>query len=281
LTISPAIGYVLDLIEGFMWLFIVYIWLAGQCSWAEPIAAPKDELCDESLDSSTLEPLEAFQQARNAYLLGCHEASIGRFANLAARLKGIKEKEELYLRSLTFLGEVHYTLGDKESSLRAFDEALALNPDYQISILDHDPDAVALFELARVMVKKAPPPPLPPLPRLKALPVSGYLPFGIPQFAQERIGSGLLLGGIQLATAATSIGMYVYLSRNYQPDYSRAETREVNLIRFGVQWPVTVGFWATYLASHLQARKTWKQRRQVDAVSVGFDKNRIWVSGRF
>lgn len=240
-----------------------------------------DDVCTPMVLEESQSRDEHFEQARDAYIRGCHALALETFETL---IRDVPDPiDALHLKALVFLGEVAYKLGDRERSLEAFQTVLTFQPEYQISLIDHDPDAVSLFQLAKVLEKQKPDPVLPPPTTPTAVPTLPswtFAPFGVPQFKNGRPVAGAAHAVLQAAGASLSIGMFVHISKNWDRPYKPKEVQRANLLRFGVQWPATALFWGSYLASHLQARKAWKETQRVGPIAfdVRIQPDGAWVA---
>ena len=282
---SIAGNFHLGFKKALFWLFtILILYAAGQ-------QAPDEDPCvnwGEKGADQLGDAAARLDYSRDAYISGCHQQALVLFNELTSEWPGV-EGSKTHLKALSFLGEVKYKLGDREGSLLTFQGILEREPNYQISVLDHDPEAVSLFELAKALHEKTPPqpvtPPAPIVPKTPPkLPVYGYLPFGVPQFRQKKPGLGALHVGLQSTAAVASIGLHIYMTRKWSAPFRDAEVKQANILRYGVQWPITLVFWGSYLASHLQARTHWKNMHaSPPKVSVHLEGNPEFVvlSARF
>ena len=222
-------------------------------------AAPvgEDSPCDVDSGQEARSEKEALEYARKLYVSGCHVEALQLFRVLDTRYADAPASGT-HLKALSFLGEVQYKLGDREASMATFQRILRLEPDYQISVLDHDPGAVSLFNLAKVVAAQEQPKPVSTAPT-KGLPATMYLPLGVPQFNKGRPVLGAVYSTLQIASAATSIGVFIYMNKRWTAPFRKRDATQANMLRFGVQWPAPLLFWGTYLASHFQARNQWRR----------------------
>ena len=170
-------------------MFLVFMLLLFQTNDAFGDEVGED-VCAPIVIDSTASRTTVFNEARAAYMRGCHTAALSAFETFTSAPP--QPVDALHLKGLVFLGEVAYKIGDRERSLQSFQMVLDIQPDYKISLIDHDPEAVSLFNLARA------------LPRqnhsrnryriLKLQPHapchSGRTPFGIPQLRDGRVAQG-------------------------------------------------------------------------------------------
>lgn len=268
-----------------LWLFSILIFCAFAQDGTSTDPCARWDVTDPQADTAPLDPLE---HAREVYISGCPQRALLLFQDLTDNWSGEKADRN-QLKALAFLAEVKYKLGDREGSLLTFQRILAINPGYQISVLDHDPEAVSLFKLAQALRENEPPPPAPPpKPDVSSkplkLPAYGYLPFGTPQFKQRKPGLGALHATLQTTTAVASIGLHIHMARKWSAPFRATDVKQANVLRYGVQWPVTLVFWGSYLISHFQARKHWKNNPPTaPMVTVQFEGHREYfgVSTRF
>lgn len=165
--------------------------------------------------------------------------------------------------ALTYLAEIRYRQNALEVAEAVLRWLLDRDPEATMSPFHHPMEVVKFFETVRDKValeqqQKLLTPQLPPPS------VWSFMPLGIPQAHQGRTGAAVAYGGLQVALAATSIGLWVHLKRLDQPDnvpagWSRAKLeRQIALRTYGVNWPVSALFYATW---GLSARDALRHRR--------------------
>lgn len=209
--------------------------------------------------------------AKKAYFSGSHSEALDLLRDLQIRLlmgENVDEKEAA--EALIYLGEIHFTLGQDSEAQAAFRWVLERDPETEISPYHHPMDVIGLFELVRRTVREeAGEPPEPPriaeepIPRL---PVWGYLPLGVPQFAQRRTGAGVLHASIQTGLGIASLATFAHLQtinvdeRGHPLDWNRQEIAErVRARRYYMQWPLTVGFYGAWAVSLADAQTHWRR----------------------
>lgn len=188
----------------------------------------------------------------------------GDYTDARSRLEGLAERLEsgetpgdpIAHEALVFLGDVQFLLGEKDAARETFRSVLLIDPDHTISPYDHGEDVRALFALVREEVRRQlaalPPPPEPDPPALRVRePMSPALfaPFGIPQLHQRRRTAGVELALLQGSLAAGSLVSLIVIDRyNRVPSPGRPNLprERVQALRYGVQWPLTFGFYATW-----------------------------------
>jgi hypothetical protein len=219
----------------------------------EPVGA-----ADSSFDT-------VLREAKQRYFQGEPEAARELLQGLQLRLYAGEEAPwDTVVEALTYLGEIHYVQGNQQQAEIAFRYLLERDPEAPISPFHHTIEVVNLFELVRTTVlseRETEPVERPMVPA----PFSTYLPLGIPQLAQGRTGGGLLYGGLQAALGVTSLVAYVNVrgSNSQQRQRPRDEpdelARQVDQLRYGVQWPATFGFYMLWGISTIDAAR-WHQR---------------------
>lgn len=162
-----------------------------------------------------------FRQARELYLLGCHEEALGRFQELVTRSEAGGVDEALAQEALLYLGEVQYVLERRSDATETFRRVLDADPDARLSPLDHDPGAVAHFETVKQLKALEPEPEPPPVyePRVHWFP-HRYTPYGVaffdpdpPEAMADRatcqvrsVGWGVTFLGTQLVAGGVTVG---------------------------------------------------------------------------
>lgn len=249
----------------------------GAASADEPAS---QEVADE--DFARLPFAEALEEGKQLYFGGRLGPALAALGALYERVQAgedvtLEQRAEL----LVWLGEVQYHLGRTDEARESFRAVLRADPDYPISPYAHPLEVVAEFELVRreILDEREQTPRLAfPAERTPPAPAWVWAPLGVPQFAQRRVGAGLVFGGLQLGLGAASVAMYVHLDRNNRDPMSPGlpstglledEVRPwVDKQRYQVQWPLTFAFYGTWLASSLEARHHWRKHHG-PAVTVG------------
>ena len=136
-------------------------------------------------------------------------------------------------------------------------------------------EVVGLFEIVRRALQQQNTNEwVPPEPKRDPMPFWGYMPFGAPQFGNKRLGPGLVVATLQAAFGGLSIGMHVHvnaINRAGHPDKWTEEefSIQVTARRYGVQWPATFAFYATWIGSSTAAALRWRAKnRQQTQVSI-------------
>jgi hypothetical protein len=229
---------------------------------------------------------DALGAAKDAVYEGAYERALATLEALEDRLRAGEEPGRiLATEAMLYLGDVRFVLDDPASAREAFTWILERHPDTTMSPYDHGEDVRSLFALVREEVERTRPlpppdpdpvdPPEPPV--LRPLPARYYLPFGVARWSDRGAGPRWN-SALQLTLAAGSIGSFVLLDRvNRESTEERTGWTEeqVRVGRYGVQWPLTVGFYAAWGYSVYRAAHSWRQR----PVGVAFDGRGIQIHG--
>lgn len=238
----------------------------GSETGTDPEAPPPQPPAAVPVQEAVLQPYgAALAAAKRQYFEGEHEAALEMLQALRARVHGGETVlRDEYIETFVYLGELQFQLGDRPASWATFEGLLQGVPDASMSPLEHPIDVVRWFELVRDKVEQdRVPVPVPAIEPPPPMPIWGYAPFGIPQIAMGRTGRGAAFATLQTGFAAVSIWSYVRLSRingtNHPPQWPDDEVQQrVNIERWAIQWPATVGFYATWVISVFDARRTWR-----------------------
>jgi hypothetical protein len=237
---------------------------------------------------------EVLANAKRRYFSGNHLDALDLLQSLEIRLlQGEFPGADLKSETLVFLGEVLFVLDRKEEALRSFTTLLQTDPEFPISPYHHPIEVVRAFESTREEVHRqstaalAPPDATPFAP--PPLPLRGYMPLGIPQFTEGRVGAGLWFGSLQVGLGIASLAMYSQLdANNVAPDvHPQGWTEEevmnnVQNQRYMIQWPLGIAFYGTWLWSHSDARRSWKGAHQGPVAWVPNPRaNGFALEGRF
>jgi len=244
-------------------------------------------------EETALPPFEPeVARAKRMYFEGQHERSLEVFQHLRDRLDAGEEVPESQIsEALQYMGEVQYQLGDRAAAWRTFEHLLKRDPEQVMSPYNHPREVVHWFELVKQRVSQATAiEDLPVLsPPLRPLPAWGYAPFGVPQLAEGRTARGVRYASLQIGLGAASIASFLYLGavndENHPADWSDDEVvGRVNRVRYGIQWPTSIGFYVVWLTSHLDARRAWFRDQQAE-ITVGLAVDRslatVGISARF
>lgn len=125
---------------------------------------------------------EELERAKSLYRIGCHSRALDMLRTLDVRRRLENVEPSLVVKALMYLGEVELVLGRRDQARVHFETLLIFDPNAKMSLLEHDPDAVSLFESTRATFQpRRPTTPLPPIPNseLPKRPLETYLPLGI------------------------------------------------------------------------------------------------------
>lgn len=217
------------------------------------------------------------ESAKSLYFAGDLERSLLAFQALQLRVAQAPDTMtwEEAVDALSYLGEIHVKMGDDESAKRAFRSVLEKDIDTRISPYHHPAEVVFVFNRVREQIESERAAERPEPVVIPRAPASSYLPLGIPQLARGRVGPGLVFGGGQLALGGVAVGMYAHLRfvnteaerhpLGWTPE--QVENR-VQTLRYGVQWPTTIGFYLLWAGSVLDARGHWRRSHQGPGLSL-------------
>jgi tetratricopeptide (TPR) repeat protein len=257
--------------------------LATESASDDSTVGDSEPTTDESAPPETafIEFRQALVAAKTLYFQGDDRARVA-FEQLRLRLAaGETPPVQLQAEALIYLGELYYQVGRTADAKSAFNDVLALDPDFPISPYEHPMEVVGMFEMLRRGITRPPPPPEV-APR-KRLPAWGYLPFGAAQFRQGRRGQGIFYACLQGALAATSVGTFAHLHRinggDFPSSWSEQEVgRRVQLQRYAIQWPATIGFYAAWGASVYEGSRTWDGGSPVSAAGIESRREELRVA---
>ncbi len=254
-----------------MVLVFILMSLGGQALAQEPGILESPLPQEQPSESETGDLYgEVLANAKRRYFSGNHLDALDLLQSLEIRLlQGEFPGADLKSETLVFLGEVLFVLDRKEEALRSFTTLLQTDPEFPISPYHHPIEVVRAFESTRAEVQHQRAEALAPssdTPYVAPpLPLRGYMPLGIPQFAEGRVGAGLWFGSLQMGLGIASLAMYAQLdANNVGPDvHPQGWTEEevmnkVQNQRYMIQWPLGIAFYGTWLWSHSDARRSWK-----------------------
>lgn len=207
---------------------------------------------------------EALADAKSRYFLGRVDEAAAILDELRIRLAaGERVATESKAETLVYLGEIRHLQGDDAAARALFRELLLDDPDQPVSPYEHPMAVIGLFETVRTAVRtELQRPEGPPMVK-KRLPAWGYLPFGVPQFAQRKPAAGAVFAGAQALTLAVSIGMFVDLDRCRVPNWDEASCGRrddaLDTLRYGIQWPSTLAFYGLWALSAVDGSTTWSR----------------------
>lgn len=209
-------------------------------------------------------------EAERRYLAGDPDGAVELLLVLQQRLSfGEIVDAESGNEALIYLGEIRYNLGMRAEATAAFRQVLEKDPDALINPYRHPNDIIGAFDVVRQTVKAeiAAREAEPPIERRRP-PLWTLAPLGIPQLAQGQTGRGLAYAGAQGALGILSIAMGVHLQLyngtlanpvQWELSETPEARRRVQTLRYGVQWPATLGFYAMWAVSVADGRATYAE----------------------
>lgn len=269
------------------------MWLALACGMSAGAQVPPAPEPAPAGDSSSFEG--QLDRARGLLAQGDPDRAVVLLEQLRDRLDGGEPIARAIAHdALVHLGDAQFLRGEQDEARQSFRRILLENPDYIISPYHHTEDVRAYFALVRDAVEKEraslPPVPLPPPVRTPPLPWWGYAPLGVPQIGAGRTGRGAAYAAIQAGCAAGSIATAVVLGRvNRDPlpghpyDWTPEQVqRRSTQLKYGVQWPLTLGFYAAWTVSVVDAGSSWKRTASpASTMTVGIGPRGVALGGRF
>ena len=227
--------------------------------------------------------------AINQYFSGGHVEALEALERLLTHLsRHTTRDEETVVRTMTYIGEIRYLLGDYDAARDIFNVLLAEFPETELSSLEHPDTVVGMFE--RVRRERTPPAPITPTSKPKPLPIWTYAPIGIPQFMAGETKKGLLHGTGQLLFAAGSLATYAHLvsingssklPTQWSTDNYALNSNAIQTERFLVQWPLTFAFYGAWYLSHRDARRTHFRAQESPMLSLTSTGNGLQIHGRY
>lgn len=257
----------------------------------EPTSAPERPAEPEPAESVPETPEQQLDRAKQLYFDGSVPEAKAILQALQVRHMTRDDLQwDTAAEAMIYLGEILYMNGEAERARDAFRMVLEVQDTYQLSPFSHPTEIAYEFNVVRkqVLAERAavPDPVIPPAPAWTVLPL------GIPQMVDGRPVRGALFGVGQLGLGVTSVAMMLHLRRintteNPHPNgwSNDVMQRRVNTQRYAVQWPATIGTYALWGASFLEARSQWKLARETE-IGIGWTPSptapaAIQVSGRF
>lgn len=225
-------------------------------------------LTDGVSEETTADLRAQLEAIKAVYFGGGHVEAHRALDALAAQCDPSEpEERNTLIEALVYRGEIEFVTDDRAASWDSFSEVLSLDPSYQISTFLHPTEVVDWFSLVQREVaatRDVPPPPPPDPEPAPPPPVWTFAPGGIPQLRQGRTGAGLAFGTAQLATGGASIALHLAMrdwKREIQATGGADDPRipAFNRLRYGVQIPATVAFYALWAWSVVDGRRTWRR----------------------
>lgn len=242
---------------------------------AESPGTPRVDVCQARPADRSAPFVDELERAKRLYRRGCHEFALELFRALDVRRQLADVDEELAIDQRAYLGEVLLVLGRREAARGVFELLLIDHPDTQLGLLEHDPDAVALFESVKASLSSRVPDPPPEL-ILPRRPAWSYLPFGVAHAMNGDRGRARTYGlslGVLATTSLVSAAFVPTGPIDAAPDVLRRASRAR-----AVNWSSTGAFLVVYAISQADASARWKARKRAELV---VSPRGVGVSGRF
>jgi len=211
------------------------------------------------------------EEAKALYFQGDLDQSLLVFQGLQLRYAQAPEVVPFdeAVEALTYLGEILVKRGDDDEASRVFRTILEQDLEVRISPYHHPADVVFVFNRVREQIAAERAAEVPEELVIPPAPATSYLPLGLPQFARGRVGPGVLYGGGQVLLGSVAVGTYLHLRVVNRPTAGHPlgwtdeqVVRRTQSRRYGVQWPATIGFYALWMASAVEARGAWRRTHQ-------------------
>jgi hypothetical protein len=159
-----------------------------------------------------------------------------------------------------FLGEVLFVLGRRDEARAIFEALLSENPDTKMSLLEHDPEVIDLFEVVRASIPGPIGPEPPVLFDIPRRPRSWILPFGIPQaLAGDDRGWPVQLAG-QGGCGTLALSSYLLHRTWIGTSDVRQQDLALSVTLKAVNYASHACFIAFYVGSQVRATRTWRER---------------------
>ena len=172
------------------WVFVGWSMVAAAAPGEAPATDPA-EACRVAPPDPTAPFADELTRAIALYRGGCHRWALDLLRALDLRRKVEEVPRALSARAGLYLGELELVMGRPDEARAVFESVLLFEPDVSMSLLEHDPDAVDLFERTRATLPASVLPKLTP-PSFTAKELVNrrlltYVPLGIgPRAAGER-----------------------------------------------------------------------------------------------
>lgn len=276
-------------------LFVVPLLFTVSFADEAPPVSDAPKLDPESGVSEERAPTftESLELAKKRYFQGRQQEALALLLDLQLQVItdtsgaiAIEEASE----AMVFAGEIQFMTGNVLKARDAWRWVLERDVDFPaLSPFSHPPEVGNEFEaVRRVILEEIA---LRPEPVIPPTPAWSVLPLGIPQFVDGRPVRGLLYGGVQVGLGVTSVAMLfglrdINVSDDPHPrGWTDAEMQQrVNTMRYAVQWPATLGFYAAWGTSWFDARNRWQQTHtpvQVGWTPAPHSPARFALTGRF
>lgn len=229
---------------------------------SSPVASPA--LSAAVVDPWTTPFSDVLEHAKKVYFGGDHAEAMRVLQVLQQRAAlGERVSPDDVAEAGIYLGEIRYNLADYDGAAAAFRGVLDRDPQRSINPYLHPTEVVGLFELVRQSVQRERERAV--VPSKTPFPTWGYAPFGVGQLVVGRPRRAATFGAVQLGLGLVSIASYASLkymndADRVAPEELDAHVRKVQNLRYFLQWPATIGFYATWGISVADARARYQKR---------------------
>lgn len=235
------------------WMTIVCLWMGGVAlpsfAFAQdpppadpPVGASAPEAPSPAPGLVAQAELDA---AIAAFLDG--DSAVARDRLRALLSRGPELEANVRRDALAYLGDILMTEEGAPAARATLEALLDEDPTYRMDPIKHPPEVCRYFEDLRLSRRAFQPPPPTLKPQRSPFPVLAVLPLGVHWFAKKKVGTGLLVGGLQVAATATNIAFYTQV-KNYDGYVTRGSEEEAEFIRMEVAADVSAAVaWGSWL----------------------------------
>ena len=211
-------------------------------------------LAQSYAQESTLDYEALLDEAVRFYHTGDRASAMQKFLSLSYNLDA---PEPLRHEASVYIGEIVFVQGDKDSARRIFEDLLRDNPNYRIDQFRHPPEVCIFFDFVKGYMK-IPEPPKPDLNPPKRSPIISYAPFGLYHLQYGERWKGYTYLGTQTITAASSLGLLLYLNSNNT--YEEGDEEKKNMLEnlMWTQRTSTLLFYGLWILSGVEAQSHWQ-----------------------
>ncbi len=238
-------------------LFFVTILLWGGRGLAQPQPTPEEQ----------------FELARAAFEYQDYDKVIGLLEPLLNPVERLATKE-MVLQAREWLGSSLWFKEDKVGFKAEFSRLLKESPDFELDTFYYPPDMVADFKKLKDQLieleiigpgKVDPPVEFKPVTKTVTLvttierpsPVLNFIPFGCGQFANGRVGKGVVFLSAQALFLGANMGSWLYL-------YSAQPTGTARDVALGAMYGSLAAFAGFYAWSVFDAWSDWEPERVLE-----------------
>ncbi len=167
-------------------------------------------------------PAARLAAAVRSYHAGQHDLALSRLLSLMRD----ESVDPVVLRDArVYMGEIFFVQGNEPGAREAFEAVVQDWPDHDIDPFRHPPDVCAFYQLVReAEVRRRAAEALLPTPEpVEPRTISPLMPFGVPQYRQNRPLPGLVFTLSQLASCGLSVGYGTWLLFDRRYDATPSE----------------------------------------------------------